>query len=253
MATRSWWGWGNREDAVTGREREALTKRVAALLPTADLTVHDAPDPTSLEVPARRVRVPDSLATLATLASEDLGDRVAHGSGQAFRDVVRNLLGRVDQVPVKYCGHAPSRTWSTSWTGVRARASPWCRSAAGRRWWAVSNPRCLRRGRGPRHRRMDRIVELDRTSRAARIQAGILGPALEAGLRPEGLTLRHFPQSFEFSTLGGWLATRAGGHYATVYTHIDDMVESMRVVTPAGINPGVLIDPAPRLPAPVAR
>src|SRR5205807_2012686 len=46
---------------------------------------------------------------------------------------------------------------------------------------------------------------------------------------------RHFPQSFEFSTLGGWLATRSGGHYASLYTHIDDFVESMRVVTPSGV------------------
>ena len=82
---------------------------------------------------------------------------------------------------------------------------------------------------------LDQILEIDRTSRAARIQAGIYGPALEAGLRPEGLTLRHFPQSFEFSTLGGWIATRSGGHYATLYTHIDDFVESLRVVTPAGV------------------
>ena len=70
---------------------------------------------------------------------------------------------------------------------------------------------------------------------AARIQAGIYGPALEDGLRPHGLTLRHFPQSFEFSTLGGWIATRSGGHYATLYTHIDDFVESLRAVTPAGL------------------
>src|SRR5205823_2738153 len=51
---------------------------------------------------------------------------------------------------------------------------------------------------------------------------------------PHGLTLRHFPQSFEFSSLGGWIATRSGGHYATLYTHIDEFVESLRVVTPAG-------------------
>src|SRR5678815_2950418 len=69
----------------------------------------------------------------------------------------------------------------------------------------------------------------------ARIQAGIYGPSLEAALRSHGLTLRHFPQSFEFSTLGGWLATRSGGHFATLYTHIDDLTESMRVVTPAGV------------------
>ena len=83
--------------------------------------------------------------------------------------------------------------------------------------------------------RFDRVLEVDRTSRAARIQAGVLGPDLEAKLRPHGLTLRHFPQSFEFSTLGGWIATRAGGHYATQYTHIDDFVESTRMVTPAGV------------------
>jgi alkyldihydroxyacetonephosphate synthase len=83
--------------------------------------------------------------------------------------------------------------------------------------------------------RMDRVVEIDRASRAARIQGGALGPVLEEQLRPEGYTLRHYPQSFEFSTLGGWLATRSGGHYATNYTHIDDFCESMRVVTPAGL------------------
>src|SRR5437763_933325 len=83
--------------------------------------------------------------------------------------------------------------------------------------------------------RLDRVLEIDRESRAARIQAGAYGPALEDQLRPHGYTLRHFPQSFEFSTLGGWLATRSGGHYATLYTHIDDFVESLRVVTPGGV------------------
>ena len=76
------------------------------------------------------------------------------------------------------------------------------------------------------------LIEVDEVSLAARIRAGTLGPAIEDGLRPYGLTLRHFPQSFEFSTMGGWIATRAGGHYATGYTHIDDLVEAVRVVTP---------------------
>ena len=84
-------------------------------------------------------------------------------------------------------------------------------------------------------RALDRVLEVDRVSRAARIQAGVYGPALEDQLRPHGLTLRHFPQSFEFSTLGGWLATRSGGHYATLHTHIDDFVESIRAVTPRGV------------------
>ena len=58
--------------------------------------------------------------------------------------------------------------------------------------------------------------------------------ALEAQLGEHGLTLRHFPQSFEYSTLGGWIATRAAGHFATLWTHIEDFVESVRAITPAG-------------------
>jgi len=82
---------------------------------------------------------------------------------------------------------------------------------------------------------MGQVLEIDRTSRAARIQGGAFGPALEAQLKPHGLTLRHFPQSFEYSTLGGWIATRSGGHFATLYTHIDDLVEALRMVTPRGV------------------
>ncbi len=80
----------------------------------------------------------------------------------------------------------------------------------------------------------DRVLEIDRVSRAARIQAGVYGPHLEDQLRPHGYTLRHFPQSFTMSTLGGWIATRSGGHYATNHTHIDDLVESVRMLTPKG-------------------
>jgi alkyldihydroxyacetonephosphate synthase len=83
-------------------------------------------------------------------------------------------------------------------------------------------------------RRLDRVLEVDAESLAARIQAGATGPGLEDQLREHGLTLRHFPQSFEYSTLGGWVATRAGGHFATLYTHIDDLVESVRAITPRG-------------------
>ena len=67
---------------------------------------------------------------------------------------------------------------------------------------------------------LNSIIEIDRDSRTALIQGGILGPDLEGQLKEYDLTMRHYPQSFEFSTLGGWIATRSGGHYATLYTHI---------------------------------
>ena len=94
-------------------------------------------------------------------------------------------------------------------------------SAASRRQRATATPASSRStSAAPR----PRATRSTRASRLARIGGGALGPALEDQLAPHGLTLRHFPQSFEFSTLGGWLATRAGGHYATLYTHIDEFV-----------------------------
>ena len=82
---------------------------------------------------------------------------------------------------------------------------------------------------------LNSIIEIDKDSRTALIQGGILGPDLETKLKEHSLTMRHYPQSFEFSTLGGWIATRSGGHYATLYTHIDDFVESLKMITPAGV------------------
>ncbi|WP_040808343.1 FAD-binding oxidoreductase [Nocardia concava] len=247
---RSWWGWGNVEDAVIGAERAKLTQRVAAMMPGADLTVHEPPALESLPVPAPRIAAPEALAALA---SRDLADRVSHGTGQAFRDVVRNLLGRVDSVPdlVLRPGTEQDVVDVLDWcTGAGIAVIPF---GGGTSVVGGVEPRALGDYAGVVSLdlgRLNRVVEVDRTSRAARIQAGILGPALDGSLRPEGLTLRHFPQSFEFSTLGGWLATRAGGHFATVYTHIDDMVESMRVVTPTGISesrrlPGSGAGPSP--------
>ena len=233
--TRSWWGWGNVEDAVAGEELRQLTGRVSAMLPNAELEAHEAPPVESFGVPASRVRPP---AALAALTSEDPGDRLAHSHGRAFRDVVRALLGRLDSVPdlvvrptseaevaqvLDWCSDAriaviPFGGGSSVVGGVEPRVGDGYAAAVS-----------LDLGS------MNRVLEIDPTSRAALVQAGVLGPHLEEQLRPSGYTLRFFPQSFEFSTLGGWLATRAGGHFATVLTHIEDLTESLRVVTPAGL------------------
>ena len=73
----------------------------------------------------------------------------------------------------------------------------------------------------------------DRHRGAANIKLGALGPHLEDEPRPHGLTLRHFSGNVRRHS-GGWIATRSGGHYATNDTHIDDFVESVRVLTPRG-------------------
>lgn len=248
--TRSWWGWGNVEDAVSGAERATLTQRVLSLLPDADLAERQPPDVRELGLARSRIAVPDSLAHLCSV---DLADRAAHAHGKSFRDVVRNLHA---QVP-----HAPDVVVRPTNEDEIVDVLDWC-SRSDVAVIPYGGGTSVVGGVEPRidgdHGgvisldvgAMGRVLEVDRTSRAARIQAGVLGPALEDQLRPAGLTLRHFPQSFEFSTLGGWLATRAGGHFATLYTHIDDLVESMRVVTPAGVSesrrlPGSGAGPSP--------
>ena len=189
----------------------------------------------AIELPPPRIAPPDSLAAIVT---DDRYERVSHAYGKAYRDVVRAFRGRIDNPPdlvahprdegdvgavLEWCADAgvaaiPFGGGTSVVGGVEARIGD---GHAG----AVSVDL----------RRLDRVLDVDATSRAARIQAGALGPVLEDQLRPHGLTLRHFPQSFEFSTLGGWIATRSGGHFATLYTHIDDLVESVRALTPSGV------------------
>ena len=83
--------------------------------------------------------------------------------------------------------------------------------------------------------RMDRVLEIDDASRTARVQAGALGPHLEAQLNAKGWTIGHFPDSFTYSTLGGWIATRSSGMQSDKYGDIADLTRSVRVATPAGV------------------
>jgi len=79
------------------------------------------------------------------------------------------------------------------------------------------------------------LLRVDRASRTATFQAGILGPTLEARLREHGFTLGHYPQSFEHSTLGGWIAARSSGQFSSRYGGLEDLLVAVRVVTPAGV------------------
>jgi alkyldihydroxyacetonephosphate synthase len=169
--------------------------------------------------------------------SADRYDRIAHALGKAYRDVVRGFRGEFPNPPdlVAYPESPEDVDVVLNWCADEgAAAIPYGGGTS------------VVGGVEPRMRedypavvtidlgRMNRVLEVDEISKAARIQAGATGPGLEDQLREHGLTLRHFPQSFEYSTLGGWIATRAGGHFATLYTHIDDLVESVRAVTQDG-------------------
>ncbi|MGW0287189.1 FAD-binding oxidoreductase [Streptomyces sp. NPDC003236] len=242
---RSWWGWGAENKALSDAECSALGR----LLPGAPTAPLPVPDVSALALPKVRVEPPTGLAPLMSDAPRD---RASHTYGKAYRDVVRALRGDLSAAPDQVA-HPRSEQdvvdildWAA---GAEVAVVPFGGGTS-----VVGGVEY----RADRHRgvvsldltAMNQVLEIDRTSRAARIRAGVLGPALEAQLRPHGLTLRHFPQSFEYSTLGGWLATRAGGHYATLHTHIDDLVESLRVVTPVGVNQSLRVPGSGAGPSP---
>ncbi len=232
----SWWGWGYEDAALSPSQRDELAASVAGMFGGAVSPLpHDPPDPAALHLRPPRVEPPPSLAHLC---KTDPYSRAGHTHGKAFRDVVRNLEGRLDNPPdvVAYPATEADVIDLLDWccnAGVAAVPYGGGSSVVGGVEPDVGD--AFAGAVSIDLTRLDRVLEVDRASRAARIQAGALGPVIEDQLRPFGLTLRHFPQSFERSTLGGWLATRSGGHFATLYTHIDDLTESLRVVTPAGI------------------
>ena len=236
--TRSWWGWGYADSHPDDAECVAM----GALLPGTLARPLPIPRVADLAMARPGVAPPSSLAHLVTTDPEV---RAAHAMGKAYRDIVRALRGRPGRVPDLVARPTGDREVADllDWAGGQGVAViPFGGGSS-----VVGGVEY----RGDAHRAvlsldltsMDRVLEIDTVSRSARIQAGALGPLLERQVRPHGLTLRHFPQSFEFSTLGGWLATRAGGHYATGRTHIDDFVQSLSVVTPAGSSTSL------RLPA----
>jgi alkyldihydroxyacetonephosphate synthase len=232
---RKHWGWGYEDEQPTPAEVRDAAGFLADRLGFGS-TEPEQPVPLSeISLPAPRLTVPPWLSDSA--ATDDY-QRALHAYGRSYNDVVRAFRGRFD--------HPPDVVVHPRDEDELQRALEWAISAGaavipfGGGTSVVGGVE----GAGCEDyagvvtvdlKALDRVLEIDPVSLSAHIQAGASGPGLEAQLREHGLTLRHFPQSFEFSTLGGWLATRAGGHFATLYTHIDDLVESIRALTPAGV------------------
>jgi alkyldihydroxyacetonephosphate synthase len=232
---RKHWGWGFEDQQPSAAELRTLTSGLVAHLGIALGDVESPVGLSELELAPARVLAPTTLAEIC--ASDDYA-RASHALGKSYSDVVRGFRGRFD--------HPPDFVARPREETELARVLEWCsdeRVAAIPYGGGTSVVGGVSPDVAPSYngaisvdlRAFDRVLEVDPVSRAARIQGGASGPGLEAQLAGHGLTLRHFPQSFEFSTLGGWIATRAAGHFATVWTHIEDFVESVRAITPAGV------------------
>src|SRR5918992_4561115 len=232
MVRRSFWAWGLESQEPTLEQRQAMAESLSRKY---GVTVAVPPTPTAADLNLRQPRIMPPSA-LAAFCSTDTHDRAVHTYGRNFKDRVR-AFNREFPNPTDVVAYPHNEQ------EVEA-VLEWC-STSGYAAIPYGGGSSVVGGVEPPEgfdgvvtidlSALSRVLEVDDVSRAARIQAGVYGPALEEQLRPHGLTLRHFPQSFEFSSLGGWIATRSGGHYATNHTHIDDFVESVRMVTPAGI------------------
>lgn len=232
---RKHWGWGF-EDQQPGIKTVADAAAGVKDLLGFDVGEPEAPvELDAIELPAPRIELP---AAVSEFSSQDRHDRVFHAHGAAYRDVVRALRGQIERPPdaVAYPSSERQIEQLLEWaSGANVAVIPF---GGGTSVVGGVEPLVGDHFNGVVTLDMARVsgvAEIDERSLAARIRGGTFGPELERLLEPHGLTLRHFPQSFEFSTLGGWIVTRAGGHFATRLTHIDDLVESIRAVTPTGL------------------
>ncbi len=232
---RSFFGWGLEGAGPNDEQVAGIARMLAVRFPGHSFAPSPAPRLDEIVLRAPRIAPP---AGLDALCSREPFDRAGHTYGKSYRDVLRARARRFDAAPdlVAFPRHEADLVALLDWcASARIAVIPYGGGSSvsggveARDCEAYAGVLSIDLGR------LDRVLEIDRSARAARIEAGILGPALEAALRPQGLTLRHFPQSFEFSTLGGWIATRSGGHYASLYTHIDEFVESLRLLTPSGV------------------
>ncbi len=226
---KSHWGWGEAEKFGDAESRRNVGEMVSGMLGFS------VPEPDEA-VPIEAVELPDSRLELpADLPVRSSHDARIHATyGRAYPDILRGYRGRFDSAPDAVATPADEAElvrvldWADA-NEVAVIPRGGGTSVVGGVEPAVEGPSLV-----IDLAKLDKVLEVDAVSRMARVQAGVFGPALEDQLGEHGLTLRHYPQSFMYSTLGGWIATRAGGHYATVRTHIDEFVSSVRAVAPAG-------------------
>ena len=237
-----WWGWGADGSEYDMDSRPSLWRWIREigelgddpeLQPRVERSEIRLPPPRHTDVLASALR----LVVGDGNVGDDDDDRLLHCYGRSYRDVARLRAGLVDRAPdiVVYPGGQDDV--------VRIVALAAAHGAALIPFGGGTNVAgCVETPENdPRPsialdmRRMSRLLAVDAGSMTAELQAGMFGPQIEAALAPHGVSLGHHPDSFMYSTLGGWLATRSAGTHSNVYGKIEDMVVGMTVVTPTGV------------------
>ncbi len=223
---KRWNGWGDQAVRV---ELGATAERLLEEWVGPGTPPRDAPlDEVVHTVPPSRL---PSAAGIAT----DAAERVRHARGHSLPDWVALRSGRIGRFPdgVAYPSDAAAvRAVIAYAREVGARLIPW---GGGTSVVGHVNPAP---GDAPvltvDLSRLTGLRRFDETSRLATFGAGVRGPDLEAELRARGYTLGHFPQSWEFSTLGGWIVTRSSGQQSLAYGRIEQLFAGATIESPAG-------------------
>ena len=235
MSEKKFWGWGYEDFEIAPTLLEQYKTMLQFSLGIKEFVKKPIPELSDIELRTPRFSLPPSFSNFCTAAKKD---RAAHSYGKSFRDIWRAVYGRFDNPPDYIAYPKTEQEIQEIMNFAQANRVALIPFGGGSSVVGGVEPTRSDKYSGVitiDMKHFNQVLEIDRKSRTARIQAGIYGPALEAVLKPQGLTIRHFPQSFEFSTLGGWIATRSGGHFATLFTHIDEFVEAIRMVSPKGI------------------
>ncbi|HVZ70248.1 MAG TPA: FAD-binding oxidoreductase [Rhizomicrobium sp.] len=233
------WGWNEAHDELSGRAE--LWTWLAHELGMPALLATPARELRDIDIPPSRLRGEERSRFVAILGAEQVCDddyeRAFHALGRSYHDMLRVRAGDLTTAPdlVLYArnqadvlavlAYASEQGIAVVPYGGGTSVVGGVTADRGRFGAAVTLDLS----------KMDRVLDVDRISMTAEVEAGIYGPALEKALQTQGLTLGHYPQSFEFSTVGGWIAHAGAGQQSNRYGRSADWLVSVTLATPRGI------------------
>ena len=238
--TVKWWGWGDRSKSYELDSRKHFLRFLQEKLQCSGEVIQQPASLDSMKFPPTKADIAFVDRLIGIFGEENVHvdglNRFLHSLGKGYLDLIQAWTGSPQGLPDVVVEPAEesqvarlfdeSASWdfvvvpyggaTTVVSGVSPRASD-ARVVV-----------CLD------FRLMNRILSIDEKSLLAEVQPGCLGPEVERAMGLAGLTLGHFPQSFEYSSVGGWVATRGAGYESTRYGKIEEMVESVRLISPQG-------------------
>ncbi|GAC1572847.1 MAG: FAD-binding oxidoreductase [Candidatus Dormibacteria bacterium] len=232
-----WWGWGDRDTEIPAGLAVLLHEEIG--VPIGARGQHMPPARVAI---ARSALAGDALLTElrercgSDAVRDDDDTRLSHAGGRSYLDLLRLRSGEVGNAPDAVVMPATDVEIAAV-LGACARAG--CAVVPfGGGTSVVGGVTALRGAHraviAMSLRRLNRCLRVDAVSLVATLQAGMSGAEVEDALAENGLTLGHFPQSFEYATVGGFAATRSAGQASSGYGRFDDMVLGLRLVAPSG-------------------